>query len=347
MVGVSKNRNLGLDLMRLVAIYLVLLDHGGQNPFGEVLLGGLGVEVFFILSGFLIGRIIIREFDDFKGASTFKHFWVNRWFRTLPLYYLALIIQIILSQDVDWGYLFYFVFLQNNFFGVSLYPISWSLVVEEWFYLGLPFVFLFFTTIFKKVKITHLVAYIVFLVLLKFILISLLNIPFQGVNGNVLLRFDSMLVGVVLAMLNLRHFELYKRIAHPVIFCLGIACIVLLQYIVFIKVGLDDLNQSTLFKTAYFLGQSFFIGLTLPFLNLSRVTNSGILALAPIRSFITWTSILSYSFYLFHMNIFHFIQNLKLGGPTYIISLLALYLVSYVIYKFYEKPLTNLRAKFN
>ena len=135
------NRNLGLDLMRLFAIYFVLIEHGGKNPFGDVLLGGLGVEIFFVLSGFLIGRIIIREFKDFKGYETFRHFWVNRWFRTLPLYYLALLVQILLSNKMEWGYLYYLVFLQNNFYGISLFPISWSLVVEEWFYLGLPFVF--------------------------------------------------------------------------------------------------------------------------------------------------------------------------------------------------------------
>ena len=340
------NRNLGLDLMRLFAFYFVLIEHGGKNPFGDVLLGGLGVEIFFVLSGFLIGRIIIREFKDFKGYETFRHFWVNRWFRTLPLYYLALLVQILLSNKMEWGYLYYLVFLQNNFYGISLFPISWSLVVEEWFYLGLPFVFFLFRVAFRKVSIIHLVVCVVLLLLIKGFVIYFRGIPFAGVNGNPLLRFDSMLIGVILAMLYANHKSVFLKMSGIVYFAIGLILTIVLQYLVFYHFGISSLDKLVSFNSVYFLVQSVFIGLMLPFLSESDIINNGILKVSLLRKFITWTSILSYSFYLFHMNLFHLVQFFNLNDLTFYISLVVLYIFSYFIYLLYEKPMTDLRRKF-
>lgn len=113
-------------------------------------LGAFGVELFFVLSGFLIGGILIRTF---VGADTFtfsavKNFWIRRWFRTLPNYWLVLTITIIVYKvkALDCGYsavLDYF-FLQNvwHYFQPIFYVESWSLSVEEWFYLTLPWRFM-------------------------------------------------------------------------------------------------------------------------------------------------------------------------------------------------------------
>ena len=56
-----------------------------------------GVELFFVLSGFLIGGILIKTFqkDNSFGIKTISNFWIRRWFRTLPNYDLILILNII------------------------------------------------------------------------------------------------------------------------------------------------------------------------------------------------------------------------------------------------------------
>jgi len=99
----AKQRIFGLDLMRAVAILLVVFSHitwivpnaKGLIPNLMSIAGVYGVEIFFVLSGFLIGRIVYRIYssEDF-GFSKVFYFWIRRWFRTLPNYYLALAVNI-------------------------------------------------------------------------------------------------------------------------------------------------------------------------------------------------------------------------------------------------------------
>ncbi len=109
-------------------------------------LGSLGMDMFFVLSGFLIGGILL----DSVGSSSdwVKKFWMRRWIRTLPNYYLFLALNAII-----WVYTFgpvpdwpkFLVFLQNLAWIQSpFYPESWSLALEEVFYLVAPLVFLAF-----------------------------------------------------------------------------------------------------------------------------------------------------------------------------------------------------------
>jgi peptidoglycan/LPS O-acetylase OafA/YrhL len=143
------SRSDGLDLARALAILLVCLAHFGSLLIPEtsasfaalVYVGNAGVELFFSLSGFLIGRILIRLAQEGLDSGSICHFWARRWLRTLPLYYAVLI-------AVCWGIglwdLRSFLFLQN--FGFQSRPqpliVSWSLVLEEYFYFSFPLLML-------------------------------------------------------------------------------------------------------------------------------------------------------------------------------------------------------------
>src|SRR5690348_1983098 len=94
----------GLDLLRASAILAVLLFHLASReatsrdwppPPLAVTLGYLGVELFFILSGFLIGRILIRVAEGKPGYRDWLTFLCRRWMRTLPLYFLWLAILLV------------------------------------------------------------------------------------------------------------------------------------------------------------------------------------------------------------------------------------------------------------
>src|SRR5688572_4697894 len=87
-------RKIGLDLPRALAITLVLVSHFVKRC---EILGFYGVELFFALSGFLIGGILYRDLAASPGWTfpRVKHFWFRRWWRTLPNYYLFLIIALI------------------------------------------------------------------------------------------------------------------------------------------------------------------------------------------------------------------------------------------------------------
>jgi peptidoglycan/LPS O-acetylase OafA/YrhL len=130
-------RNFGLDIVRSFAISLVLFNHIFSNTFKIDMgiwwyLAYLGVDIFFALSGFLIGTILIRICESNNGTlplTQTKLFLIRRWFRTVPLYIIMLLINFIFSKYVfksidvfNWKYLFW---LQNfdtpppKFFGES------------------------------------------------------------------------------------------------------------------------------------------------------------------------------------------------------------------------------------
>jgi len=91
-------RDANLDLLRSIAIALVLLHHVSQyiitlpvSVHAFTRLGAYGVDLFFVLSGFLIGSLYFRELQQ-TGRVALLRFWGRRWLRTLPLYYFALLL---------------------------------------------------------------------------------------------------------------------------------------------------------------------------------------------------------------------------------------------------------------
>jgi peptidoglycan/LPS O-acetylase OafA/YrhL len=100
--------------------------------------GALGVELFFVLSGFLIGGIILRSGDQIGHFTGLRRFYVRRWFRTLPNYYVFLLFNVLVFAS--WSLAPPFLIFAQNLTSnrVTFFPESWSLAVEEWFYLLFP-----------------------------------------------------------------------------------------------------------------------------------------------------------------------------------------------------------------
>lgn len=136
----------GLDLLRAVAILLVLLLHSnefvvlGDTAAHFFYFGWAGVDLFFVLSGFLIGSQAYRNTQVVEWGFV-KRFWVRRWWRTIPLYLCVLFVYVVIKplagypfQEKIWPF---FIFLQN-FFSPKDFVQSWSLCIEEQFYFFLP-----------------------------------------------------------------------------------------------------------------------------------------------------------------------------------------------------------------
>jgi len=147
------NRIFGLDIFRSIAILLVVLVHGGFLLKGTSMDGFPyfrmidGVDMFFVLSGFLIGGILLKAINlqEEFGITQLGTFWKRRWLRTLPNYYLILLANYIIihtqiiHEDITQFNWTFFLFLQNlssPFYG--FFWESWSLSVEEWFYIFSP-----------------------------------------------------------------------------------------------------------------------------------------------------------------------------------------------------------------
>jgi peptidoglycan/LPS O-acetylase OafA/YrhL len=163
-----------LDGVRAVAIILVITWHYfvGQvhtgnhstlsyafTPFRTM---WSGVDLFFVLSGFLIGGIII---DNKDSPSFFKTFYIRRSCRIIPLYFLMIIVFVAVTnldllkdawlfgpadQDKHYLLLSYLTFTQNfimgyhDSFGPNWLAVTWSLAIEEQFYLLVPLIIVFF-----------------------------------------------------------------------------------------------------------------------------------------------------------------------------------------------------------
>lgn len=139
-----------LDTVRGIAVLLVLFYHGiapplrtPLSPAAKLLLGlsqqgWVGVNLFFVLSGFLITGILI---ESRARGDYFRRFYLRRALRILPALYATLLV-LLLGGWISWRFLtLAVIFAANNapLFGVPLqYPPLWSLAVEEHFYLLWP-----------------------------------------------------------------------------------------------------------------------------------------------------------------------------------------------------------------
>lgn len=220
-MAASANRSIGLDIVRSVAILLVVLAHGfgmiysflpslPANVINEQA-GGLGVTLFFVLSGFLIGRIFINTAYQGEGnaGARILNFWTRRWLRTLPNYYLFLILYFIVGLghwsahphfSLSEGYtpVHYVLFLQNLFIPNKwFFSQSWSLAVEEWFYLLLPFIFLLSRKGLRQ--LSPLRMGLVFLIIVLSVKLFVWQLHPELIKQTVPMSLDYILYGVLLA----------------------------------------------------------------------------------------------------------------------------------------------------
>lgn len=137
-----------LDGLRAVSILLVVVFHVGSATFVWAN-GRLGVAVFFVLSGYLITTLLLRE-NERDGRISVSGFYLRRAFRILPLYYVVLALYVVLYMGIGLGgrgelrhSLPWFLTYMNDFRpgilgGSTPYTQSWSLGVEEKFYFVWP-----------------------------------------------------------------------------------------------------------------------------------------------------------------------------------------------------------------
>ncbi len=157
----NSNRLHGLDHLRAIAILLVMIFHYGRGipswlePIKQI--GWTGVDLFFVLSGYLIGFQLLKEYKD-KNGIDFRRFYLKRFFRIIPAYIAVLIMYYSLSDLREgsglpplWRFL---TFTQNIGLDAQTqnsFSHAWSLCIEEQFYLLLPIsIILLFKSGFQK-----------------------------------------------------------------------------------------------------------------------------------------------------------------------------------------------------
>ena len=301
----NATRNFGLDLFRALAILLVVLSHGKfllngtvlENfPFVKIL---DGVDLFFVLSGFLIGGILLKSSSEGFNWQGIAHFWKRRWLRTLPNYYLILFLNFIfiscgiISGDLTvFGWKF-IVFLQNFTKPlIGFFWESWSLAVEEWFYIFTPLLLWLLLKKFK-LKVSFLIVTLVLmlgpLLYRAYSFDSTLDDFWFDVKVRkvALMRLDAISFGLLLAWVYYFHKNLWDKWKK--------AALVLGLGIVFFLLNNTASNSTFYRQVFYFSITPLAIALVLPWAE--GITSSWKRLVAAV----THISKISYSMYLINL----------------------------------------------
>jgi peptidoglycan/LPS O-acetylase OafA/YrhL len=348
----------GLDTLRALAILLVLMSH--YNGFvargsifgfiGEV--GWAGVDLFFVLSGYLIGNQLLAPAARGESLSL-KTFFARRLLRTLPNYYVVLAVYLLLphspiagkSMAPVWRYL---SFTQNiGLHYGETFTHSWSLCIEEQFYLVLPLAVLALVGTRRSPRL-------LWCALFAAIGAGIATRGINFMNGeeafsapayySSFARFDELLPGVAIAMLKNFHPRLFARILKHgnALLAAGIVMAGAVLY------GVRN-DAPNLFLTSTFgfslVAMSFGL-LTLAALSASSLLNR--VRVPGAASLALW----SYAVYLVHKPVFMALRpelesrGIDPGAPLTILAVMAAGILGgWLLYRLVETPFMRLRAR--
>ena len=332
-----------LDGLRALAVLFVLVAHGLDSDLFPSLtnytgFGAAGVLIFFVISGFLISRILIRSKD---GPNYFFNFYARRGLRIWPLYYAVLLLsfgllrfgphQHAVSGGVSWW--IYVLYLQNLVYGhnvgaVGLGPM-WTLAVEEQFYLAWPLVVYFSS---KRT--------------LRWICLSLLIaspiIRFSNYfdSWNTLCQVDALAVGALFAS-EYDDLDLWLKIGRYAAFLLPLGMYLQVS-------GSDLLTRWSVPKLLQIYGGAALVLLT--------IDASTYAASAFSNSFLRYIGRISYGIYLFNVIVFSTLQYLmpSVKRSTSITAHFTFFLLGSLLtvavaslsYSLFESPLLRLKKYF-
>src|SRR6218665_1184392 len=367
-IPAQKPRFFGLDFLRVLAVVMILFSHSSwiYNSTGflgklQDMSGFFGIELFIALSGFLIGRILYRQFQ--QGDYTLKDaalFVYRRMVRILPSYYLAILINVIIflsfgfSIAAVWKYLF---LLQNFSAPISsFFPESWSLSVKEIGYVFAVFLLLVFSTIFAKTS-KRVLFPIVILVLIAVSLLLKLDYDLNSGNADlrlwsfsvrsvVIYRMDSVLISVLFGYFFQAYGEFMLSKAKLFVVSGVLAFAFLIFCAIVLKLRLE--NASWFWNILCFPLISLAVCLFIPYLLKWKSPSE------KIGNLIDFVCKISYSIYLLHYGIVLFLLKYFIDTSHYSIWQLNLFTISYLtitfvlsylMYAYFEKPINDYRIK--
>lgn len=341
----------GLDGFRAIAVTAIIIFH--MNP--NWLPGGfLGVDTFFVISGYLITALLISEYY-ITGEIDLINFWLRRIKRLIPavLFMLTVILtytaffkpEIIFDIKKDtiaaffyvsnWWYIFQDVDYFNQF---AIAPLKhlWSLAVEEQFYLLYPILLLFLVK-FKNQNFTFLILFIISLISLE-MMVFLSNS--EGNNSRVYFgtdtRLQTLLLGALLAII-WPPFSLKKNISKIQKYIIDLFGIIGLVILIYFFVTISD-KDIWIYKGGFYL-----ISFITLFIIASVVHPSGLFAKSLSNRLFVYIGKRSYSLYLWHFPIIEFVHSYFVAGQipfyVYFLDIILMVTIAEFSYKFIETPI--------
>ncbi len=310
-----------LDFLRTIAITLVMLRHFIErlfaNPDGVyiarsifsmpegtyfnalVYWGSNGVNLFFVLSGFLIGGQIIEEL--YNGDFSFKRFYIKRFWRIFPPYYFSLLVVLVVYLTVKRNdqplalllehMVLHIFYLQGFIVSFLMSSIYWTLSIEEWFYIVIPMVLFISARYAKRFVPVGVIILLLSGVAGRFIYYFVLSQE-PGVHYKWLpFHFDNLLMGVLAAYVFIRYQGRLSSLSGSARALIIIVSLIFLG--ITIKYSDDSFSYFSICWTLTFTG----IGFSL------LIIGTSIKSLGenfPLKRFFTLIAKLSYAMYLYH-----------------------------------------------
>jgi peptidoglycan/LPS O-acetylase OafA/YrhL len=345
-------RSFGIDILRSVSIMMVIFRHFGF--YTHFNWGYFAVESLFIVSGYLIGQMLIHSYFATPQVQpeALTKFMFRRWMRVFPLYYFLLIVKFILTPAIGWHIIYYFLFLQNHFYGVSFFPVTWSLGIEEWFYIFTPIaLYVFMRKVSSKVFNVFLffLTIIITINLLRFFWVYYTNRPFDAITGCIPLRLDSPLIGVLLAFIKFGFKDVFKKLNTLPVFLFGLTAMALWIWLMhIIRSPVDRVNSLIWARTISYTTLGIITAICLPFLEQSVPIPPGKI-MAQFARLIKWIGKVSFALYLTHGDVHYYtIKLLPKGTADWIIvsvALIATFGVSWLLHWGIEKRVLEWRDR--
>jgi peptidoglycan/LPS O-acetylase OafA/YrhL len=360
-------RNFGLDVVRATAILLVLVSHLFLNfngllnpsPFAQVT-GYLGVELFFVLSGFLIGRVLLASVLPAPAMHRVLDFWIRRWLRTLPAYYAVITAILLISAIgvlpyvVDWRLMSFYVFAQNLFtrdVWEEFFGVGWSLVIEEWFYLLAPLLLIVARRVFRgrdeNVAMTICGMLIVGPLVLRLVLALTTDMDWWTIRKCILPRFDAIAFGTLIAVLAAFRPSAIAAAQRHAKWCTLVALVGTIAISVALESG-QAIVDSMAMKTLGLAVAPACFALVLP----AFLLVDGRAFPARFVRGVTFISITSYAVYLVHWDIMQAVRSVDLGPTNYaiacgriIVSVLLVFPAAVALNRTVEVPFLKLRER--
>jgi peptidoglycan/LPS O-acetylase OafA/YrhL len=340
-----------LDLLRGAAAFTVAITHFLAHydvlPAASETASVIGVEVFFVLSGFVLGPQIITCLTGARSRD-FGIFLLRRWMRTVPPYIVALCFISALYGEIGTKQFFKYAFYVQNLTAFptdDYFSVAWSLSVEEWFYVTFPAVLLAASTLVRdrsrKLCLAAVCGYILAISLYRIMDGNLQNWG-EDVRRVVIFRVDSIAYGFLLFLI----YRSKSRISKLPLYRLALLALVVATTVGSIVLTIDAASGTSISKQLFPFVMAVFGALLI----------AGALELGPFFAMLPAVSQvsyflgkISYSVYLFHIIGILIISGKAIGYP--IIGQFGLYLVSLLLfstafYKYFEAPILGARPAY-
>ncbi len=327
----NNERIYSLDLLRGIAGYGVAVCHFfafAKNIEIFEYYSFIFVEFFFVLSGFVLSQQLIKVVNDKKNL---KIFYLRRFYRTIPLYIVALTFFSILTNSFSFDFLKYFFFIQKvipDFLINDYFMVSWSLSIEEFFYFLFP-VYLIFSK--NKSILLPVIFFIIFLSLIKIIFAD--NFTSSFLRTGTFLRLDAIALGFLLSLF-------INKINSTRIFL--VAFFLIGSLLIFYFKNILHSENTTYILTFIFSSELFSMILVLLFYKYNYLFSGNLIKML-CKSIGNQT----YSVYLFHLIILYFVSNIQtIFINNFFVYLFLIVIFSSLVYKFFEKPILELRPNY-